>query len=237
MTGSPTPNSPTDAWAQCRLVTPQNLKVPRYFGRFRDAVMRQITSFKWIPKPNANDVVFESMQPAIRYALDDCVELPEQVILNREVDMTPEQKKAYKEMMTTLSFEASQGTITAANEAIKVNKLLQIACGVAYGVDNSLVILPNGPRIDAVKEVIEESEGKVIVFVPLTGALTHVAVEISKMFGKQTQMVEAVLEGRPPLAEEVAIVNGATSKTERDTIFADFQNKHILVSSLRTPRP
>jgi SNF2 family DNA or RNA helicase len=46
MTGSPTPNAPTDAWAQCKLVTPESPEVPKYFGKFRDTVMRQATQFK-----------------------------------------------------------------------------------------------------------------------------------------------------------------------------------------------
>lgn len=128
MTGSPTPNAPTDAWAQCRLVTPDNPEVPRFFGRFKDSVMRQITPFKWVPRETANDTVFKCMQPAIRFSLDDCVDLPEQVVLTREVDLTAEQTKAYKAMMTTLATEVAGGQILAVNEAVKANKLVQIAC-------------------------------------------------------------------------------------------------------------
>ena len=134
MTGSPTPNSPTDAWAQCRLITPDNPDVPKYFGRFKDSVMRQLTPFKWIARPTANDTVFGCMQPAIRYALDDCVDLPEQVVLTRECQLTPEQDKAYKDMLSKLSTEAAGGQILAVNEAVKANKLIQIAC-LAYNTD------------------------------------------------------------------------------------------------------
>ena len=134
MTGSPTPNSPTDAWAQCRLITPDNPEVPRYFGRFKDSVMRQLTPFKWIARPTANDTVFKAMQPAIRYALDDCVDLPEQTVITREVELTKEQDKAYKDMMTRLATEAAGGQILAVNEAVKANKLIQIAC-LAYNTD------------------------------------------------------------------------------------------------------
>lgn len=128
MTGSPTPNSPTDAWAQCRLITPDNPDVPRYFGRFKDSVMRQLTPFKWVARPTANDIVFGCMQPAIRFALDDCLDLPEQIVLTREVELTKEQDKAYKDMMTRLSTEVSGGQVLAVNEAVKANKLIQIAC-------------------------------------------------------------------------------------------------------------
>jgi len=122
MTGSPTPNSPTDAWAQCKLVTPDNPAVPKYFGRFRDMVMRQLTQFKWVPRPEANEVIHKMMQPAIRFSLDDCVDLPPQMFLTRDVEMTKEQTKAYKDMLDKLSVEMAQGQILAVNEAVKANK-------------------------------------------------------------------------------------------------------------------
>jgi SNF2 family DNA or RNA helicase len=218
MTGSPTPNAPTDAWAQCKLVTPDNPGLPKYFGAFRDRVMRQVTPFKWTARPEANDFIHQMMQPAIRYSLDDCTDLPEQTFITREVEMTPDQKKAYKEMLNTLSVEMAGGQILAVNEAVKANKLIQIACGVAYDTAGQEVLIDNKPRIEAVKELIEESEGKVIVFVPLTGALEHVADELRKDW-------------------TVEVVHGATSKTQRDEIFRAFQSTpdpRVLVANAQT---
>ena len=237
MTGSPTPNSPTDAWAQCKLVTPDNALVPKYFSAFRDRVMRQISQFKWIPRAEANDEVWKMMQPAIRFSLDDCTDLPEQTFITRDVEMTTEQKKAYKDMLSKLATEYQGGQILAVNEAIKANKLIQIACGVAYGTDGSVVELPSKPRIEVLKEIIEESEGKVIVFVPLTGALEAVAQELSKDYMTQAEWVASKMEGNNGLAPEVAVIHGGTSKNDRDRIFADFQkqpNPRILVANAAT---
>jgi SNF2 family DNA or RNA helicase len=218
MTGSPTPNAPTDAWAQCKLITPDNTGVPKYFGAFRDRVMRQLTQFKWISRPEANDVIHQMMQPAIRFSLDDCTDLPEQIFITREVEMTVEQKKAYKDMLSKLATEYAGGQILAVNEAVKANKLIQIGCGVAYGTDGVEVVIPSKPRMDVLKEIIEESEGKVIVFVPLTGALEHVAAELRKDWS-------------------VEIVHGETSKNQRDQIFSDFQrglDPRVLVANAAT---
>jgi SNF2 family DNA or RNA helicase len=218
MTGSPTPNAPTDAWAQCKLVTPDNPTLPKYFSAFRDRVMRQITPFKWAARQDANEAVYQMMQPAIRFSLDDCVDLPEQTFITRDVALTPEQNKAYKDMLNKLSTEYAGGQILAVNEAVKANKLIQIACGVAYGTDGEHVIIPSKPRMDVLKEVIEESEGKVIVFVPLTGALESVASELRKDFTVET-------------------VHGGTSKADRDRIFNEFQrglDPRVLVANAST---
>jgi SNF2 family DNA or RNA helicase len=204
MTGSPTPNAPTDAWAQCKLVTPDNQNVPKYFSAFRDKVMRQLTQFKWIARPDANDVIYQMMQPSIRFSLDDCTDLPEQTFITREVALTSEQAKAYKDMLSKLATDYQGGQILAVNEAVKANKLIQIACGVAYGTGGEEIVIPSKPRLDVLKEIIEESDGKVIVFVPLTGALESVASELRKEFTVET-------------------VHGGTSKNERDRIFGEFQ--------------
>ena len=218
MTGSPTPNSPTDAWAQCKLVTPDNPEVPKYFGKFRDMVMRQVTNFKWVPRQEANEIIYRMMQPSIRFSLDDCTDLPPQVFITRDVAMTPEQLKAYNDMLNRLSVEVANGQILAVNEAVKAGKLIQIACGAAYNTDGDTVLIPNHHRVEAVAELIEESEGKVIVFVPLTGALDYLATELSKTW-------------------TVAVVNGSTSKNDRDQIFRAFQNEEdprVLVANPAT---
>lgn len=134
LTGAPCPNDPTDAWAQCRLITPGNTDVPKYFGAFRDMVMKQVSQFKWVPKHNAMETVRRLMQPAIRFSLDDCVDLPPQIVLNRDSEMTPEQTKAYKDMLSKLSMEYDGGQVLAVNEAVKAQKLVQIAC-IAYNTD------------------------------------------------------------------------------------------------------
>lgn len=204
LTGAPTPNDPTDAWAQCRLLVPSNPDVPKYFSRFRDITMIQVSQFKWKPRPTALDDVRKAMQPSIRYALDDVVDLPEQTFTTRDVEMTPEQKKAYKDMLQKLATEFEGGQILAVNEAIKASKLVQIACGTAYGVEEE-VSFPAAPRVEVCQELIEESEGKVLVFVPYTGVLNALAEELGKHW-------------------VVAKVSGETPKHERDHIFGRFQD-------------
>ena len=218
LTGMPTPNAPTDAWAQCRVVRPDNKDVPAYYSKARDALMRQLTQFKWVARENANDVIKEWMQPAIRYSLDDCTDLPPQIHMSRDVEMTDEQKKAYKEMFGKLKTEVEGGEILTVNEAVKANKLVQIACGVAYAPDGSTIHIPANHRIEVLIEAIEESEGKVIVFVPLTAVLEDVAEKLSQHW-------------------EVKTIHGGTPKNERDETFRQFQQydqPHVLVANPAT---
>ena len=202
LTGTPTPNAPTDAWAQVRIINPT--KVPRYFGQFRDIVMKPISQFRWAPRENAVEYVHGVMTPAIRFAREDCIDLPPTTYVTRQAELTPEQKKAFDEMLRTFHFECESGSITAVNEAVKMSKLLQICLGFSYGTGGTEIVLPSGPRIELIKEIIEESAGKVLVFVPFTAALKTIADELAKEVS-------------------VAIVHGETSKRNRDEIFRAFQ--------------
>ena len=206
MTGSPTPNQPTDAWAQCKLVTPGAPGLPKYFSHFQNKVMFRINQFTWLPKPDAVDTVYATMQPSIRFSLDDCLDLPPQTVMTRQVEFTKEQDRAYKDMFNKLVFELKGQTVNAVSEATKASKLLQISCGVAYDNNGGEVLLPMQPRIEVLKELVDESEGKVICFIPFTGALNNV-----------TQ----ALRGLGVFAE---IIDGSVSKNERDRIFSTFQN-------------
>jgi len=123
--------------------------------------------------------------------------------------MTPEQAKHYKAMLRHLITEAAQeGTITAVNEAVKVQKLVQIACGVAYGDDGQNIEIDCGPRLKLVKEVIEEAGEKVILFVPLTGALRMLQKELAKQW-------------------TVGVVNGGVSSSPTQTASSRTSSKNV----------
>ena len=204
MTGSPTPNLPTDAWAQCTLITPNT--VPKYFNRFRDEVMNKVTQFKWTPKHNALDRVFEVMQPAVRFTLDDVAELPELVERTVEIEMGPKQAKVYKQMEEHAHTLIANKEITAMNAGAVLNKLLQISTGYVYTREGEIVPLDNDERLTALVDAVNSSDRKIIVFVPFKHALAGIAKRLTS-------------EGY-----DVREVSGDTPKGDRDQIFNLFQN-------------
>ena len=205
MTGTPTPNDPTDAWALAKLVNSPYCSST--YTSFRDQVMMKIGQWKWIPRPESVNIVKDVLQPSVRYVRDECFDLPDTIVQTRKVPLTKMQEKYYKEMLKRfiIEFKEEEGSITAVNEAVKLQKLVQIACGVVYDDDKQNIELDCLPRIKVVEEVIEEAGEKVIVFVPLTGTL---------------HMLERKLKNR----WSTAIVNGAVSAAKRNKIFNDFQN-------------
>lgn len=203
MTGTPTPNEPTDAWTLAKLVDSPN--VTKSYTNFREQVMMKLGQYRYVPRPDSVDIVKHVLQPSIRFTREDCLDLPDTITQTRKVDLTAEQAKHFKQMVKQLVTEVAGGTITAVNEAVKAQKLIQIALGVAYGENGELLELDCGPRISAVREVIEEAGEKVILFVPLTGTLRMLERELSKQWA-------------------VGVVNGEVSSAKRNDIFHNFQN-------------
>lgn len=211
LTGSPAANDPTDAHAQARMVRKNYDESKK---SFQERTMLKVSTFKWVPRKDAASRVAEILQPSIRYDIDDCIDLPPMVIQSRDVPLTAGQKKALDELKKTLKVSIGEGQITALNEAGLRQKLIQIACGAVYGPDHEVHLVDCAPRLDILREIIEESKDKLIVFAPLTSVINLLYLELGKSYS-------------------VAKIAGDVSKAKRDEIFRDFQtggNPRIIVA-------
>jgi len=217
MTGTPTPNAPTDAWALARLINPFN--TPSGFNKFKNQTMFKVSQFKWVPKPDAHIIVRKVLQPAIRFPKNVLKDLPVTTYIERECAMSKEQMKHYEMIRKHLiSIDAGQ-VINALNAAGKMNKLMQICQGSVYTETGAVIDLPMGDRIDVTCELIDASLSKSIVFVPYR----HVC-----------DRVQAELERR---GYGVAVVHGGVTGGKRDHALQRFQlddSTQVLVAHPRT---
>ena len=203
MTGTPAAQSPLDAYGLAKLVNPKS--VPRFFGSFRDQLMIKITNFKWVPRDTATDTVFRALQPAIRFTKDECLDLPPMVYTKREVPLTRQQKKYYEELRKKLVMDITGEQITAVNAAVAMNKLLQISVGAIYTDDGNVLEFDIKHRYKVLREVIDESSQKVLVFVPFKHAIAILTEKLRKD-GITTEVIQ-----------------GSVSAPQRTQIFKTFQ--------------
>lgn len=203
MTGTPAAQNPTDAYGLAKLCVPD--RVPRFFGAFRDQTMLNISKFKWMPKPTASTVVFNALQPAIRFTKKDCLDLPEVTHVFRDAPLTAQQEKYYKLLKKEMLMVADGEEISTVNAAVNLNKLLQISGGAVYSDTGSIIEFDVSNRLKVITEVIEESSQKVLVFVPFTHTI---------------ELLSAHLRGAGISCE---IINGAVPVTKRTEIFKRFQ--------------
>lgn len=205
MTGTPAAQSPLDAYGLAKLVNP--LAVPRFFGSFRDMVMYKITQFKWMPKESATETVYRALQPAIRFTKEECLDLPEMTYVKRQVELTRQQKKYYETLKSRMVMQAAGEEITAANAAVNMNKLLQISAGAIYTDSGDALEFDIKHRYKVLKEVIDETSQKVLIFVPFRHTID---ILISKL-RKDGVTAE--------------IIRGDVSAPKRTEIFKTFQTQ------------
>jgi SNF2 family DNA or RNA helicase len=164
LTGTPASQSPEDAFGLAKLICPGN--VPKWKTTWKEQVMYQVSRFRWLPKVNARKLVYQALQPAIRFEKSQCLDLPSVTYQTRHVALTAQVARYYKLIKDQMLVETAGVQITAVNAAAKVSKLLQISGGAVYAEGNDIVEFDIGPRLDTLLEVLEETEHKVIVFVP-----------------------------------------------------------------------
>jgi SNF2 family DNA or RNA helicase len=206
LTGTPAAQSPVDAYGLAKMVNPSG--VPKYFGAFKDMVMQRITQFKWVPRPRAEQVVHQVLQPAIRFTKEECLDLPDITYTTREIPLTAQQKKYYKLLREQMVATAAGEEVTVVNAAAKLNKLLQLSCGAVYSDNGEIIAFDAKNRLDALKEVIEEASHKVLVFVAYTHAIYIIKEELTKA------------------GIACDVINGQVSVTKRTEIFNKFQTEH-----------
>ena len=202
MTGTPTPNGPTDAYGLAKLV---NNAFGESFTSYQSRVMTKVSQFKWVPRAGAHKMANDLMRPSVRFAISDCVDLPPCTTQSRDVELSPDQNKAYKEMKRQLQITVKNGQpITATNEAVLRLKLIQIACGAVYGPDREINHIDAAPRIAALRETMEQCREKIIVFAGLTSVLNLLYKEL-KDYSRE-------------------IINGSVSQSKRSDVFRAFEN-------------
>lgn len=214
LTGAPTPNEPTDAYAQVKLIKPESLGPHLQSAQqFKFATMEQVSAFRWIPRPTAMQTVAKVMQPAIRFTRDECLDLPPLVTTTHDVELTAEQRRTYKDLAKLYATQINGAQITAINEGVKMMRLVQCVSGVLYDRDGEHQVVDCAPRLQVVKELIEQSDAKVLIFVPFKGNLTLLQKEIGKLCS-------------------VHCVSGDTPTGERKAVFKAFQttpDPHCLI--------
>jgi len=203
MTGTPAAQSPLDAYGLAKMCVPE--ATPTFYGAYRDTVMYQLTRFKWIPKPTADQTVHKLLQPAIRYTKKECLDLPEVTHTSRFAPLSAQQLKYYHKLKKDFVMQAAGEDVTAVNAASNLTKLLQISGGAVYTDNKNVIEFDVSARLNAVLEVIEEATHKVLIFVPFT----HTISLLHDFLTKNNITSD--------------IINGDVSVTKRTDIFKRFQ--------------
>lgn len=154
LTGTPVSNGLMDLFGQF-LILDNGKALGDRITRFRhDFFEKGYDGFSWEPRPGAQEAIESRIEPYI-FRADGHLDLPDFIYDNRTVTLTPEARKTYNAMKRDLITQLEDTVITAANAAVLMGKLKQMANGRVYG-ENREVHEIHGAKKEALEELLEE---------------------------------------------------------------------------------
>ena len=146
LTGTPTSNGLMDLWAEIGILDGGE-RLGRFIGRFRECYfkagsMNPATGvvFSYVPRPDAEEQIYQRISDiTISMKAMDYLKMPECISVNHEVEMSAAERKLYDQLKSDLIIPLEDGDIDAANAASLSNKLLQMANGAVYRINNNVM--------------------------------------------------------------------------------------------------
>ena len=190
LTGSPVTKSPLDLFSQCEFLDPYHLGHASYYSfraRYANMVKRNFggRQVQLVVSYRRLDELADILDKfSYRVLKEDCLDLPEKVFTKRLVELTPEQDKAYKQMKQMALAMLDNGEVmTTVNVMTQLMRLHQITCGHFKADDGTTTALKNN-RIDALMQLLEETEGKVIIWANYREDIKNIVESLKKAYGE-----------------------------------------------------
>jgi SNF2 family DNA or RNA helicase len=191
LTGAPVTKSPLDLYTQCFFLDPDFLDFSSYYAfknRYAIMVDRNVGthSFKHVMGYRRLDELNEKLNNfSYRVLKEDCLDLPEKVYMKRIITLTDEQKKMYSEMKKFALAELEGKKTTATSALAQLVRLHQIICGHLTTDDGEVRTLKNN-RIKELLDILEETDGKVIIWAVYRHDIKEITNVLSGRYGKNS---------------------------------------------------
>ena len=214
LTGSPITKNPMDLYAQCAFLGTDLLGFDSYYAfqgryavitqrKFGNRSFQDITGYRNLDELNVKLNDFSS-----RVLKEDCLDLPEKIYTQRNVALTKEQERAYKQMQDMALAMLEKGELATTQSVLtQIMRLQEICCGHLKTDDGEIQALDSN-RMSELLDVISEMDGKVIVWASWVYDIEQIEKELAKVYGPRS----------------VRTFYGATPADERDEIVAQFQD-------------
>jgi len=189
LTGSPVTKSPLDLFSQCYFLDPFLLDQSSYYVfRTRYAVCRKINVSGRsveivVGYRNLGELSEKLKEFSYRVLKDDCLDLPKKTFIRRTVELTDEQKKLYKQMKQEAIAFLNGKMVTSATVITQLMRLHQITCGHFTSNDGTVQDVKSN-RIGQLMDVLEEMEGKAVIWAHYRYDIKKIVEAISKKYGE-----------------------------------------------------
>ena len=213
LTGSPVTKSPLDLYTQCGFLDEELLGFSSFYTfRNRYAVMvdrnfggRRVQIPAGYRRLDELSEILKKFSD--RVLKQDCLDLPEKTYVERQVELTEEQKKTYATMKSAALAQLKGKMATAPHVLTQLMRLHQITCGHLKNDDETITEIKNN-RIDSLLELLEETEGKAIIWANYQLSVSEIIQRIIKEYGEDSYVH----------------YYGLTSQEDRQDFIRKFQN-------------
>jgi len=191
LTGSPVTKSPLDLYSQCQFLDPWLLGYESYTAfKARHAETKKIlvngrhieivTGYRHLQELSDKVVSFSK-----RILKEDCLDLPAKTYVKHYVELTDEQKKLYKQMKKEAIAFLNGKMQSTATVMTQFMRLHQITCGHFTADDGTIQDLPSS-RLSELMSILENIEGKTIIWSHYTHDVKRIIEEIKKVYGEDS---------------------------------------------------
>ena len=188
LTGSPVTKSPLDLYTQCGFLNEELLGFGSFYSyRNRYAIMvdrnfggRRVQIPTGYQRLDELSEILKKFSD--RVLKEDCLDLPPKTYIERQVELTDEQTKAYSTMKSAALATLKGKMATAPHVLTQMMRLHQITCGHLKNDDGSITEVKSN-RIKALLEVLDEVEGKVIIWANYVYDIKQIVNAISDEYG------------------------------------------------------
>ena len=188
LTGSPITKSPLDLYTQCEFLDEDLLGHGSFYSfRNRYAIMidrnfggrrvQIVGGYKRLDELTDILNVF-----SYRVLKEDCLDLPEKIYIKREIELTEEQKMAYSTMKSAALAQLNGKLATAPHVLTQMMRLHQITCGHLKTDEGDITELKSN-RLSELMDVLDEVEGKAIIWANYIYDIEHIVTELKKKYG------------------------------------------------------
>ena len=189
LTGSPVTKSPLDLYTQCGFLHEELLGYSSFYtfrNRYATMLDRNFGGrrVQIVGGYKRLDELSELLKKfSYRVLMEDCLDLPKKIYIERQVDLTEEQQKAYSTMKSAALASLKGKMATAPHVLTQLMRLHQITCGHLKNDDDSITEIKNN-RINELLDVLDEIEGKAIIWANYVYDIKQIVSHINKKYGE-----------------------------------------------------
>jgi SNF2 family DNA or RNA helicase len=188
LTGSPVTKNPLDLYSQCEFLNEELLDFTSYYAfRNRYAEMKTlhmhgrqiqvVSHFK-----NLDELSEQLKTFSYRVLKEDCLDLPDKIYMKREIELSADQKKVYKEMKEQALATLNGKQITTMTVLTQLMRLQQITCGHFVADDGTTQEIKSN-RLSELMDILDEIEGKAIIWAHWQKDVQIIKAALTKKYG------------------------------------------------------